>query len=346
MVAPSVASLVRFLQEPPDKVSGFLFYGSDALQIAARTEALVQALSKKYADSEITRLHDSDLNSDPERIIVELATQPLFGGRKIIWLTSLPSKAQPRLLEAVAQPMPGAYLAVQAPDLKKSHKITQAFEAPAHLAAIACYGEDRASVTSSIQQQLAEAGYSIDADAIALTAARCDLSALMARSETEKLMTFMGSEKHIMLSDVHACLSDQETAGLQEVVDAALAGNGREALVGFDRLMSSEPNVTPILSVLSTAFQRLYALRLAFDAGASLSQAIKELRPPVFFKQQDALAAQVRGWPLAAVKERLARLNATLRDSRLKPMLAEALTREFILEIAKSGRSLQKRSRS
>ncbi len=139
MVAPSAASLAKFLASPPQQVCGFLFYGSDALQISARAEAIVQALAKRNGpDGEIIRLHDSDINANPERIIVELATPPLFGGRKTIWLTSLPAKAQAPLLEVIDGPFAGGDLVVNAPDMKKSHKIVQAFEASNSLAAIAC----------------------------------------------------------------------------------------------------------------------------------------------------------------------------------------------------------------
>jgi DNA polymerase-3 subunit delta len=64
-------------------------------------------------------------------------------------------------------------------------------------------------------------------------------------------------------------------------------------------------------------------------------QAIKELRPPVFFKQQETLAAQVRGWSTHAVTAVLRELNAVLKETRLKAALAEDLTANFILRIAR-----------
>jgi DNA polymerase-3 subunit delta len=226
--------------------------------------------------------------------------------------------------------------------MKKSHKAVQAFEASASLAAIGCHGEDSASITAVLRQQFNSAGYEIDAEALALIAARSDFSALIARSEAEKLMSYAGSARKITLDDVEACLADQQSAGFQEIVDAALEGNGRESLLAFERLMASEQNVTPVLVVLSSSLQRLQVLRSALDSGASISQAIKDLRPPVFFKQQNALAAQVRAWPLDALKSYLKRLNDTVRDTRLKPALAEAFTRELLLSIAKTGRNLRK----
>ena len=97
MVAPNTSSAAKFLSAPPGAVRGFLFHGSDTMQIAARAEALVRMLAGKLGpDAEIIRLHDADLAADATRITVELSTGSLFGGTKIVWLTSCPLKAQRR----------------------------------------------------------------------------------------------------------------------------------------------------------------------------------------------------------------------------------------------------------
>ena len=85
----------------------------------------------------------------------------------------------------------------------------------------------------------------------------------------------------------------------------------------------------------------MYALRTAVDGGAPVMQAIKELRPPVFFKLQDGLAGQVRKWPTHALSAVLQELNAVLKETRLKPALADNLTARFILRIARTARGMR-----
>src|SRR5579883_1055255 len=297
MVAPSTAAAARFLSAPPANVHGFLLYGTDSLQIAARAQRLAELLSNRPGPGcEIIRLYESDLAADPHRVTLELTSGSLFAGTKIVWLFALPSKAQPQLLEVVSAPLDGAFLIVQAPDLRKSHKTVQAFEGAPYLAAIGCYGEDRGSLISAIQQQIEEAGCKIGDDAAALIAARCDYSAMLARSEAGKLIAFAGGRGRISPDEVEACLADQQTAGLSEIVDAALEGETPRAVSAFDRFMAVEANPAPVLAVLSSALLRLHGLRTRMDTGISAAQAIKELKPPVFFRQQDALAAQLRLW--------------------------------------------------
>ncbi len=338
MVASNKDTVGKFLSAPPNAVRGFLFFGSDSSQISARAEALANSLSAKAGpDAEIVRLHDTDANVH-DRIAIELTTGSLFGGARIVWLTSLPAKAQAAILDAVARPIEGAFLIVQAPDLKKSDKLAQTFQNASYLAAIACYGEDSGSLISGIRQHASSQGYEMDAEAAALIAARCDFSALLARSEAQKLMTYAGAERRITVADVEHCLIDQQTAGSSEIIDFAFDGEGRKAIESFDRFMAVEQNVTPFFMALSAALLRLLTLRTEVDAGAPLMQAIKALRPPVYFKQEASLTSQVRKWPLHALKAVFHDLNDVLLNTRLKPALAEDLTTNFILKIARMAR--------
>jgi DNA polymerase III subunit delta len=345
MVAPSAATAVKFLSALPAPVRGFLFFGNDSMQIAARAEALVRTLSAKIGpDAEVIRLHEADLSSDPSRAGVELSTGSLFGGTKIVWLTACPAKVQAPLGSIAESPLEGAYLVIQAPDMRKGHKLLTAFESASWLAAVPSYGEDERSLAAAIRDRAQAAGYSMDADAAALVAERCDFSALLAQCETEKLMTYAGQSRRIALEDVEACLADQQTSGLSEIVDFALSGEGRKALLAFERFMAAEQNVTPVMVVLSQALLRLHALRTAADAGTPLTQAIKDLRPPVFFKQQDVLAAQVRLWTARALSAQIARLNTVLKETRLRPALDEDIAVDFLISIAKEARATRTRS--
>lgn len=275
--------------------------------------------------------------------MIELATDSLFGGIKIVWATSLPAKSHPFVLEVVAKPLARAYLVLETQNLKKNHKLIQTFEEAGNLAAIACYGEDRSSLTATIKHQMAKSGYNVTNEAAALVAARCDFSVPLIRSEVEKLMTFAGADRHITLDDVDACLTDQQTAALSDIVDNALDGEVAKSLVFLERFTAVEQSVVPVLVILSSWLLRLHTLRTAVDSGIPAKQAIRALKPPVFFKQQEKLAAQLRRWQADALVSLLAQLNNTIKETRLKPALAENLTADFLLHIAKTARATQAR---
>ena len=338
MVAPSNSSIAKFLASPPASIQGFLLYGTDGMQISARAQALARILVKA-PDAEILRLHDSDISAEPERISSELATRSLFGGKRIIWLTSFPAKAHAFVSEAISAGPLEASLIVQAPDLKKAHKITQAFEASANLAAIACYGEDQRSLAATLRQTFADLGHQIDADAISLLITRSDSSALIAEREAEKISAFAGAGNRVSLTDVEACIMDQQTSESYDAVNAALDGNVSLTLQTLQRFLSVDQAVTPLLLAMISGLQRLHSLRAAVDLGGSVQQAIKSLRPPVFYKQQDAIERQFRLWTSERLAAAIRQANETTKATRLKPQLAEPLTVNFFLTVSRLARS-------
>ena len=90
---------------------------------------------------------------------------------------------------------------------------------------------------------------------------------------------------------------------------------------------------------LSQALLRLHAVRTAADAGTPLAEAIKGLRPPVFFKQQDVLAGQARRWTArgAIGADRPAQYRDAGRRASA-PRSTRTSRPDFLIAIAKEAR--------
>lgn len=338
MVAVKGAGLRRFTQSPPREIRGVLLYGSDRAQISAAGEAIAAAWRAGSEPApDIIRLHETEITAAPERISVELLTVSLFGGTKILWLFAPPAAAHATIIEA-ANEMSDARLIVQAPDLKKSSKLVQAFENAPHLAAVSCYGEEEKDVRAAIRAQLASEGYEIEPDAVALLHEKVGNSQLAASAEIQKLIAYAGEARRITVDDVAATTDDQTEAGFDDVMGAALDGNAAAAVGHFSRFVASGSNTAALLSLLQARLLRLHALRAAVDAGEPPVMAVKKLRPPVFFKQQEALIRQCQALPASTLSEMIGKVADAVREGRTKPQLAEQIAERAILSVASRAR--------
>jgi DNA polymerase-3 subunit delta len=350
MVAVKSQFAHRFLAQPPKTTIGAILYGSDSAQISAYAETLAATWSAHAAGSQapdVIKLHDADMSADPQRIAVELMTVPMFGSGKVVWLQSPPSAANSEIIAAVETGLRDVRLIVQAPDLKRTAKLVQVFEADANLAAIACYGEEERDVLAMMRREIAAEGYEIDADALSLLHARAGASQLVARAEIEKLISYAGDERRITAADVEAATGDQAEAGFDDVIETALNGQPDQALRNYDRLVSSGTSSVAVLTLLQMRLLRLHALRATVDAGQPALQAVKALRPPVFFKQQDSLARQVTNLRQPLLADMVALVFDAVRDTRLKPQIADQVAAQALLRVAaaceKNSRSSSRR---
>ena len=85
MVAVKAHQAQAFLKAPESRFSAYLLYGTDPGLISERAHMLAKLVaSRDDPPGEIVRLDDIDLENDPDRLSVELLTIPMFGGRKIV----------------------------------------------------------------------------------------------------------------------------------------------------------------------------------------------------------------------------------------------------------------------
>ncbi|MEZ5773455.1 MAG: hypothetical protein R3D33_01720 [Hyphomicrobiaceae bacterium] len=78
---------------------------------------------------------------------------------------------------------------------------------------------------------------------------------------------------------------------------------------------------------------RLQQIRAGLDAGKPGDQVMRSLRPPVHFKQQDAVAGQARRWTLARLSEALRLADRAAFQARVTSRLERELTERLLIDL-------------
>jgi DNA polymerase-3 subunit delta len=105
------------------------------------------------------------------------------------------------------------------------------------------------------------------------------------------------------------------------------------ALAECDRSIAAGEDAQAVLAALQRHFLRLHRMRAGLDAGRSMDEVVRGLRPPPHFKQRDALEAQCRGWSAAKLTVALARIAAAAKAARLSPALEQTLAERLLLDL-------------
>jgi DNA polymerase III subunit delta len=128
-------------------------------------------------------------------------------------------------------------------------------------------------------------------------------------------------------------------------VMAAAGGQPADAVIECDRAVTSGENPQSVILAVQRHFHRLERLRAGLDAGRSFDDAARALRPPLFFKQKDAMEAQCRIWTSEHLSRIRVRIAETARTARLQGELDAVLAERLLLEIATiaRGRAAQRR---
>ena len=340
MVAIKAHLASGFLKSPDPRCSAFLFFGTDPGLVSERA----QQLAKRIAESdnppgEVLRLDDADLENDPDKLSNELRTIPMFGGRKIVRATTgrrINVLALKPLVEG--GPLAGI-LIVEAGNLKPDEALRQLFEKPAHAAAVACYGDEAQDLGILVRDVLGAAKMAITPDAQQLLVARLGADRTLSRGEIDKLVLYAHGKPRIEIEDVEAIVGDAAELAIDGVLIAAASGDAKRAVNECGRAIDSGESAQMIILAALRYFHRLHRVRVALDAGKSFDDAVRSLRPPLFFKHKPIFGAQTRQWSAAQLAEAMTEIAAVAKAARLSGALEDPLAERLMWNLAqKSGK--------
>lgn len=343
MVAIKPQLAQRFLADPDRQTVAFLFHGTDPGLVAERAQQTAKRLAaRENPPGELIRLDDADLDGDRDRLGIELRTMPMFGGRKVVRVTTGRIINAAMLKELVEAGDLAGLLVVEAGNLKATDSLRATFEKSQHAAAIACYADETRDLDGLVREVLDAARLTIGNDARALLVARLGADRGLSRAEVEKLALYCeakaGGRGTIEIDDVDAIVGDAAELAIDRIVNAAAGGDAATAVNELSRAAASGESPQMIILALLRHLQRLHRIRAEMDRGGSLDDALRSLRPPLHFKQRDAVTAQCRKWSLAMLDRALAAGADALKAARLTSALEEQIAERLLLSVASQAR--------
>lgn len=293
------AAVRRFLEKPDKDLRAVLLYGpNQSFSHEAAQKLAAWALGKSDDPYAITKLSDDEIKKDGAKLADALAAQSLLGGPTIVWARVDGKGADAAIVDALAgieRGDAGGYLIVEAGDLGGTSELVKKFTAAARAASIAFYEEtdaERAQHAKALAKELGVA-FERDAEEAFLSALPSDRG--LAKQEIEKLALYAtGLGRPLNVEDVEALLAGEAESALDAASLAAAEGRTAQAVEALARI----DNLSGV-SALRALLRRLHQLRDLrgmIDGGMGAADAVAKLRPPVFWKERDAVIAQARLW--------------------------------------------------
>lgn len=340
MVAIKTHQAAAFLAAPDKRMRAFLIHGADSGLVGERGQKLAAMLAAAESPpGEILRLDDADLESDPDRLAVELQTVPMFGGAKIV-RANTGRRLNTNLLKPLVQgPTLAGALIVEAGNLKADDALRQLFEKSERAVAIACYADEARDLSTLVDEVMRAANLRIGLPARELLLARLGADRALSRAELEKLVIYVGAAGEVSAEDVEQIVGDASEQTLDRAVTAAASGDGARAAIECDRAIAAGESAQTIILATQRYFMRLHRTRAQLDQGRSLEDALRGMRPPLHFKQKDQFAAQLRSWSGERLTRALNGIATAAKTARVASSLEEPLAERLLIDLARLARA-------
>lgn len=293
------ASIRRFLDKPDKAVRAVLLYGPNESFVHEAAQRLsAWAMGKSDDPYAVTKLDDAEIKKDSAKLADALSAQSLLGGPTIVWARVAGKAADDAIIDALGaidRGEPAGYFIVEAADLGSTAPLVKAFTNAKAGAVIAFYEETEGERAAYAKALAKERGIAFDRGAEDSFLAALPADRGLARQEIEKLALFAHDlDRAVSSEDLDALMASEGESALDAASLAAAQGKAAQAVEALARI-----DALSGVSALRALLRRLHQLRDAralIDAGSSPIDAIAKLRPPVFWKERDAVAAQARLW--------------------------------------------------
>ncbi|KTE15995.1 DNA polymerase III subunit delta [Sphingopyxis sp. H115] len=314
-----------------------LLTGPDEATMEAVASHLIALAGR---DAERVGLTGAQLSQDPSLLAAEAASMSLFSSARVIRLElagsgddSLAAVEALLAAETAINPVIATGTSVTA-----KSKLVKMVEASDHAVAAICYQPDRRALVGIAMAAGQDQGLRIaHAEAQLLVDLVSGDQALM-RREIEKIALYLDAapdrQRQVTAADIAALGAATHEEDVSECINVALGGKVRElpamlstaAAVGV-----AEIRIIRALAIRATALARL---RAEVDAGAHPATVVSARTSGIFWKERDAVTAQLHIWDSLRIARLMSRLLDCERALKASGTAGAVLFRKLMTDIA------------
>lgn len=327
-----------FVRSPDAQARAVLLYGADDGLIRERADIVARSVVEDLSDPfRVAQLAAGQVARDPALLADEAAAIAMTGGRRVIRLREAGDDVAGAVGSVLDKPVGDALIVIEAGNLPPRSALRRLCEGAASAAAVACYADTGAGLAQLIDDVLGAADISIDRDARDYLLANLGGDRQLSRRELEKFCLYVGAGGQARSDDVVACVGDSSVMTLEDLLFAVTGGDIDAAAGSLGRIRDEGVAPVAVLRAMQRHVQRLHLADGLRRGGLSTEDAMRQLRPPVFWKQQQAFKQQQAQWSTHDLEAALAQLTEAEVESKTTALPAQAVCERALLRIARSA---------
>ena len=307
-----------------DSFQSFLIYGPNEGLIRENIDIVFKNFSKD-TDCEKINVNGKQLDESISFLNDEISTISLFGEKKFIILESLKEKHASIIEDALLLDVKNTCLVVKQDNLTKSSSIRKLYESSKNHFSLACFDDDIKVLSSLLEKFQKEHNIIFDSDVKSFLLNNLSNDRMVIKNELEKILLSLNKDdRRVDIEKLRYILHDSAHTDFQQINNSILFGNIEKGSKSLVKLFNLGTNPVAILKSFNNYIMRIRLTQVELSKGKQFDEAIKVLRPPVFWKEKSDFKRHCLMWP-ANVIENI--INEVL-SSEIKCMTNNVIAKE------------------
>ena len=282
-----------------------LIYGSNQ----GHKNQVIKELFEKLFKGKISRFDENEILNNYEEFISGLINKSLFEDYKLIIISRTSDKILKLVNEILERKIEKIKIIINSDNLEKKSKLRNLFEKEKELVCIPFYEDNDKSLNIIAQNFFRQKNIKVSQEIINLIIGRSRGDRGNLINELNKIENLSITKKNIDMEDVTKLTNLSENYSVFELAENYLAKNKKQVSKILNENNFANDECILILRTILNRSKRLLKLKESQNLTGNIDLTISSFKPPIFWKEKDAVKKQIQSWSNDEVKKIIYKIN-------------------------------------
>jgi DNA polymerase-3 subunit delta len=324
------------IKEESTSLKCILLYGPNSYLVNDTYNKLCKSLFDENDVFAPPEFNIKEISKDSDIFYNEAKSLSFGGGRKYLKIDMDNSETPGPILDLLKDNLNEATLLIKAGNLSPRSSIRKYLEKLEDALIIPFYEDDFVSLKNFIKEKSDKRDFNFDDSAIHAIISMSGFERSQVRDALERIMLYyeFSENKNINDEKIKEILFDTSQNQISELCKHICLGETRLSQQIVDRLFLQGVTPPQFISALILHFQKLHVVKLSMASGQSIGNALKQIKPPIFFKEVNAFKTQIQNWNIAKIDRALEILIESDLLTKTKPGLGKSIIGNIVIRLA------------
>jgi DNA polymerase-3 subunit delta len=271
----------------------FLLYGENL----GFKDEIIKKIEKNFTNN-IFRYDEKEILENKENFLNSILSKSLFENEKLIIVSRTTDKIKTLIEEIIEKNVEDITLIFIANLLDKKSKLRNLFEKGKKIICIAFYPDTHQTLNIIAHNYFKNKKISISQEMLNLLIERSRGSRQSLYNELNKIDNYCKNNNKISLEALIKLTNLAENYHVSELTDICLSKNTRRTAKILNENILSVEDTMLIMRTLLSKTKRLLKIQEEINKNKSIEIVIQDFKPPIFWKDKDAVKKQITKWTL------------------------------------------------
>jgi len=282
-----------------------LIYGSNQ----GYKNQIIKDIFEKSFEGEILKFDENEIINNHEELISSLMNKSLFDREKLIIISRASEKIFKFINEIIERNIENIKIIINSDNLEKKSKLRNLFEKEKELICIPFYEDNEKSLRIIAQNFFNQKNIKVSQEIISLIIGRSRGDRGNLINELNKIESLSITKKNIDIENILKLTNLSENYSVFELAENYLAKNKKQVSKILNENNFANDECILILRTILNRSKRLLKLKESESETRNIDLTISSFKPPIFWKEKDAVKKQIQSWSEDEVKNMIYKIN-------------------------------------